>query len=403
MVIVHLTASRFFGGPERQMLGLAQALVPTYRSAFLSFAEGGKCMAFLDEAHRQGFEARKLVNDTPHGLAAVREIGHWLRRWRSGVLCCHGYKADLLGRWAARREKAPVIAVARGWTGENWKVRVYEALDRWRLRGMDRVVCVSGGQAARVRRIGLPEEKVLVIHNAIDTHRFTNPDPPYEEKLRWFFPRTCRRIVGAAGRLSPEKGFATLIDAAREISRNDPSIGFILFGDGPLRAKLARRIEGAGLAKTFVLAGFRDDFDSFLPFLDLLALPSFTEGLPNVVLEAFAAGVPVVATAVGGTPELVDDGVNGYLISPGDAQALARRILDVLSFPANQRAMGQEGREKVAREFTFEIQARQYRQLFEELIGPEFGCPGNLKSEYRNPKQIQMSKKGNPKPGIVKF
>jgi glycosyltransferase involved in cell wall biosynthesis len=121
-------------------------------------------------------------------------------------------------------------------------------------------------------------------------------------------------------------------------------------------------------------------------------LPSFTEGLPNVVLEAFAAGVPVVATAVGGSPELVEDGVNGYLVPAGDAKALARRIMDVLSFPANQRAMGQEGREKVTREFTFQIQARQYRRLFEELMGSEVKWRQNPKSECRNPKQIQMTK-----------
>jgi glycosyltransferase involved in cell wall biosynthesis len=392
MVVVHLTSSTFFGGPERQMLGLAQVLVPHFRSVFLSFGEGGKCLAFLDEACKRGFEVRKLVNDTPHFFAAVQELRHWLRRWQPAVLCCHGYKADLLGRWAARREKVPVVAVSRGWTAENWKVRLYEALDKWQLRGMDRVVCVSRGQATIVRRTGVPDEKVRVIHNAIHASRFENPNLIYKERLRRLFPKPCTRMVGAAGRLSPEKGFAILIEAAQELARSDLGIGFVLFGDGPLRAKLSRRIVSAGLAKTFILLGFRHDFDSFLPFFDVLALPSFTEGLPNVVLEAFAAGVPVVATAVGGTPELVEDGANGYLVPAGDAKALARRIMDVLSFPANQRAMGQEGREKVTREFTFEIQARQYRRLFEELIGSEVKWRQNPKSECRNPKQIQMTK-----------
>ncbi len=392
MLVAHLTSSRFFGGPERQMLGLAQGLAPHFRSAFLSFAEGGKCLAFLDEARKQGFEAGKLINDTPHLLAAVSEIRTWLRRWQVGVLCCHGYKADLLGRWAARQEKKPVVAVSRGWTGENWKVRLYEMLDRRLLCGMDRVVCVSTAQAAKVRRLGVPDEKVIVIRNAIQATGFRNPHPTYREILRQYFPRPCTRIVGAAGRLSPEKGFAILIEAAQELARSDSGIGFVLFGDGPLRSKLSRRIVSAGLAKTFILAGFRDDFDSFLPFLDLLVLPSFTEGLPNVVLEAFAAGIPVVATAVGGTPEIVEDGVNGYLVPPGDAKSLASRITDILSFPANQRAMGQEGREKVTRQFTFEIQALHYRRLIEELIGSEVRRQENPKPECRNPKQFQMTK-----------
>jgi glycosyltransferase involved in cell wall biosynthesis len=104
-----------------------------------------------------------------------------------------------------------------------------------------------------------------------------------------------------------------------------------------------------------------------LPGLDALVLPSFTEGLPNVVLEAFAAEIPVVATATGGTPEVVTDGVNGYLVPPGDPDALARRIGDVLASEERRRAMGRQGRQRIEEEFTFETQARGYARLFAEL------------------------------------
>src|SRR5437660_11632373 len=96
----------------------------------------------------------------------------------------------------------------------------------------------------------------------------------------------------------------------------------------------------------FILAGHRSDLDGFLPFLDVLVLPSYTEGLPNVVLEASAAGVPVVATAVGGTPEVVEDGVTGYLVPPGDPEALAGRVRDVLAMPDGGRTLGQRGRQR---------------------------------------------------------
>ena len=143
----------------------------------------------------------------------------------------------------------------------------------------------------------------------------------------------------------------------------------MLFGDGPLREDLARQIAAAGLAGRFVLAGFRDDLDRFLPHLDLLVLPSYTEGLPNVVLEAFAAGVPVVATAVGGTPEVVEDGVSGWLVPPGDPAALARRILDVLGHEERRRTMGERGRARIRSQFTFEAQSLLYQELFAELTG----------------------------------
>ena len=119
------------------------------------------------------------------------------------------------------------------------------------------------------------------------------------------------------------------------------------------------------------------DLDRFFPFLDLLVLPSYTEGLPNVVLEAFASGVPVVATAVGGTPEVVEHGVNGYLTPAGDDEALAARILDALSSEENLREMGLHGRQRILEQFTFERQAQRYLELIRELTpGPApLGAP----------------------------
>jgi glycosyltransferase involved in cell wall biosynthesis len=369
MNIVHLTASTLFGGPERQMLGLAGALAGECRSTILSFSEAGRCRAFLDEAREQGFEATALEHDTPHLRAAARELAGRLRRTGADVLLCNGYKASLVGRVAARREGVPVVAVSRGWTAESWKVRLYEALDRINLRWMDRVVCVSEGQAAKVRRAGISPGRVVVIRNAIRAERFDEPDAAYRDRLLALFPNPLRHVVGAAGRLSPEKGFAVLVEAASRVLRDNSGAGFVLFGDGPLRGALARQIEAAGLAGRFVLAGFRDDLDGYVPWLDVLALPSFTEGLPNVALEACAAGVPVVATAVGGTPEVIEDGEHGYLVPPGDARALAARVLALLGSDDLGRGMGACGRLRVREEFAFEVQAQQYRQLFADLVG----------------------------------
>lgn len=368
MRIAHLTASTFFGGPERQMLGLAQSLTHTQvESAFLSFAEKGRCRSFLGRVCQAGFEAVALEHDTPWLRAEARDLTDHLARLQPDVLFCHGYKANLLGRVAARRRAIPAVSVSRGWTHENWKVRLYEALDRRHLRWMDRVVAVSEGQAEKVRRCGGRPERVRVIHNAVDPERFADPDPSYRVKLRRFFRQPFTRIVGAAGRLSPEKGFDVLIDAAARVVNAEESVGFLLFGEGPCKADLVKRINAAGLSRFFVLSGFRADLDRFFPFLDLLVLPSYTEGLPNVVLEAFAGGVPVVATAVGGTPEVVEDKVSGYLIPPGDPDALAARILDALSSEDNLRDMGLRGRQCVLEHFTFERQAKHYLELLDEL------------------------------------
>jgi glycosyltransferase involved in cell wall biosynthesis len=380
MNIVHLTASTFHGGPERQMLGLAHHLPETYQSVFLSFAEGGRCRQFLSTVRHHGFEAVALTYDTPRLWSAVREIIGHLKRIGADVLCCHGYKANVLGRIAARRYKIPAIAVSRGWTAENLKVRLYERLDRFHLSWMDQVACVSEAQAARVRRAGVRPERIRVICNAIDPTRFHEPDARYRAKLLRYFRQPRSYIIGAAGRLSPEKGFEVLVRAAERVLQEQPSTGFVLFGEGPERAKLQKQINAAGLGQSFALAGFRADLDRFLPHFDLLVLPSYTEGMPNVVLEAFAAGVPVVATAVGGTPEVIEDGVSGYLVDAGDDETMADRILQALDDPDALPDMGRKGRMSVQEKFGFATQAELYRELFEQLR-PDIAETGQIPAE----------------------
>jgi glycosyltransferase involved in cell wall biosynthesis len=376
MNIVHLTASTFHGGPERQMLGLARALGDDAQTTFLSFAEGGRCRAFVGVCRQQGFDAIGLTNDTPRLGAAIREIAEQLERTQAGVLLCHGYKANILGRPAARRCGIPAVAVARGWTGETFRVRWYERLDRLHLRFMDHVVAVSAAQAEKVRRTGVPVERTTTIPNAIDPERFVDLDPRFRGKLERLFRTPRTRIIGAAGRLSPEKGFDVLVDAAAQVLDIDPNLGFVIFGEGPCKHALQEQINALGMAGLVVLAGFRNDLDRFIPQLDLFVLPSHTEGLPNVVLEACAAGVPVAATAVGGTPEVIEDGVSGFLTPPGNSEQLAACIDEALENEERLREVAFQGRQRVLESFTFSAQRERYLELFSRLLGTKAPAPG---------------------------
>ncbi|MBW3597675.1 MAG: glycosyltransferase [Planctomycetes bacterium] len=365
--IVQLIASSSFGGPERQMLELARQLAPRRRTVFASFSEGGSRQDLLEKAAASGFEAVLLRHDAPRLNAAIAEIRELLSRVGAGVVCCHGYKPDLLGGAAARRQGAPAIAVSRGWTAETWRVRGYEILDRYALRWMDRVVCVSQEQARKVRRAGVPARKVEVIYNAIRPERFAQVDAADRLRLEAMFPRTPRWIIGSAGRLSPEKGLDVLIDAAAAVAARASDVGFVHFGQGRRREALERRIARRGLGDRFLLPGHCERLDRFMPHFDVFALPSYTEGLPNVVLEAYAAGAPVVATRAGGTPELVEDGESGRLVRPGNAPDLARALTEMLDSEARRRRFGAAGRRRVSRDFTFEAQAEQYERLLASL------------------------------------
>ena len=350
------------------MLGLARALPATYKSVFVSFPERGLCRPFMEAAQQSGFATLSLKQNAPRYLAAIREIAAVLQSFRTDILLCHGYKADLLGLIAARYVGVPVVSVSRGWTAATLKVRVNEVVDRLSLHFMDAIVCVSEGQAAKVRHLRVAADRVAAIRNAIRVDRFASVDPTYRDMLRRMFVPPPDRIIGAAGRLSPEKGFADLVVAAEKVIQEDRTVAFVIFGEGPLRGELTRRIAERGLTGKVLLPGFRDDFDHYIPAFDLLTLPSYTEGMPNIVLESLAAGVPVVATAVGGTPEAIQDGVSGYLVPPGDPVALADRILRILRSDDGGYSMGSKGREYVQAHFTFEAQAAMYERLFEVLI-----------------------------------
>jgi glycosyltransferase involved in cell wall biosynthesis len=370
MNLVHLTASTFFGGPERQMLGLALAMPESVRTTFATFPEGGRGQAFLDEVRKHHFATVPLKTDFPKLFACVREIAELLRSTACDVLICHGYKAHILGRLAARRVGIPVLAVSRGWTGETRKVRIYEWLDRRHMRFMDRVICVSEGQAAKVRKwCRVPANRLHVIRNSARLNAFDNPNPRAREQLLAFFGDNANvsRVVVGAGRFSPEKGFGVLVEAASAICRESANTGVVIFGEGPLRGELERRVAELGLTGRVVLPGFRTDLDSLISGADVVVLPSYTEGLPNVALEASAAGVAVVATAVGGTPEAIADGVNGFLVPPGQPAAIASKVNELLRDHALRAQFGTAGRARMRELFTFQAQAAAYLQLFRTL------------------------------------
>lgn len=368
--IAHLIATNFYGGPEKQIVEHAMRLDPSRHTfCLLSFVEAGSTNELLTRAAEKNIHHRALRANGSFQPKIVGDLSAVLRAEGIELLVAHGYKSNVIGRLASWKTGIPIVAVSRGWTSENWKIGVYQALDKIFLHLADHVVAVSDGQAAKIAQLRVPRGKISVIRNSIAVVT-DGPGPVHDLKRELgISPDAC--LVVSAGRLSPEKNHMSMIEAARIALSGRDNLYFAVFGDGQLRQQLENKVADLNLEGRFLLPGFRKDFASFVQAADIFMLPSFTEGLPNVVLEAFAARRPVVATAVGGTPEVVEDGVSGYLVQPHEVEKMADCLIRLADSPTLRETMGMKGYERVKEHFTFESQTAQYEELYARFAGLE--------------------------------
>lgn len=300
--------------------------------------------------------------------AVLRETVRLIRDCRIDLVHSHGYRSDIIGYLAARRAGVPIVSTVHGWTPVTWKLRRYEQLDRWFLKRFDGVIGVSREIVDSLVECGVPPDRVRLFHNAV-------PACCSGEGRRGAmvenFPlvRTPgERIVLTVGRLSREKGIDLLLYAFHRHFGREPGTRLVIVGDGPLRGELAALAEQLGLADRVLFAGYTSAVERYYEIADLFVLPSRTEGLPMVILEAMQAGLPVVCTLVGGIPEVIDNGINGICVPPGDSDALGRAMGTVLDDPALASTLAELARKTVAERFSADSWARDIEGFYLETV-----------------------------------
>jgi glycosyltransferase involved in cell wall biosynthesis len=366
MHVMHLRASNFVGGPERQILEhVRRAESDSLHLSLCCFRDNGQASELEEAACAQGLDCSSVKARWPFDLGTIMELTRMIKARKVDLLVTHGYKPNLLGRVASWVAGIPTVAVSRGWTYESRRVRFYEFLDRIFLRLADGVVAVSEGQRQKILACDVKPDKVRVIHNAIDLATYPGPaEKSVRDELG--IPQDAILVV-TAGRLSPEKNHLGLVEAARMVLAKMPDVYFVIFGEGFLRPELEKAVADAGIGHRFFLPGFRSDVRSLLHESDIFVLPSHTEGLPNVVLEAFACHKPVVATSVGGTPEVVRHGQNGFLIQLNGMEDLATYLATLCASADMRHKMGEKGYQFVKEQFGYEQQTRLYLDIYERM------------------------------------
>lgn len=332
MKVMHLIAPAPFGGAETVVKALALKRGGRGDTIVAALVREGN-HPFVLGARAAGVDLRTIETGSRQYLRQVRQVSELIRRERVDVLHTHVYHANIVGFLGARSSRCLRVTTFHGHTGGSARVRLYERADRWMLPRFDAVICVSERQRGELTRAGIGPDRLHVIPNGA-----TAGTPLPRAEARRQLGLGDGAAVGWIGRLSHEKGPDLLLDAVAALPGH---ITAVLLGDGPLRQPLEERARAMGLGQRVVFAGQRPDAGALIGAFDLLVLSSRTEGMPMVLLEAVAAGVPVAAFAVGGIPDYLNDR-NGWVVPAGDTAALAAAVAGAIADPALRVARSSE-------------------------------------------------------------
>ena len=330
--VLDLRDSPWVDGPGRTILDTAAMVDPArYRivvGAFSGSRHGEH--AYLAEAVRRQLETYPIGERRALDPDVLRQIMRWCRSHAIDIIHTHDFRSDLYGLAAARRLGIPAVSTCHGWIANDLKGRIYTSVDKFLLRFFDRIIVVSARMQAHLASRGIPVHKIDLIQNALVVENYRPDRGDRTARAEWGIPEH-HKLVGKIGRLSPEKCQDLFLRAAAELLRQDRDISFVLIGIGPEEERLRVLSAELGITKHVVFAGYRGDMERVYNSLDLVVQSSSTEGMPNVILEALLMRVPVVATDVGGTAEIVSDGKSGRLIPPNDAGALVAGMREALT------------------------------------------------------------------------
>jgi glycosyltransferase involved in cell wall biosynthesis len=314
--------------------------------------------------------------DKPSGL-------HWdttdrvqavLQKFRPDVVHTHHMTALLYAGRAARRDRIPVVHTEHNniasHRSNSWSRRLRTAL-LWRYAGRhaDRFCAVSRDVVAAAGKYGtIARWKLAHVPNGIDTALFAAVESHRSAVRAALGVAPDAPVIGTVGRLAEVKQHAVLIRAFARIIREFPSARLLLVGDGPLRAELEGLAASLSLDGTVLFTGYTPNPEGYLAAMDVFALVSRAEAMPLVIPEAWSAGRPVVATRVGGIPELIEDGKTGLLVESGDVDGLARRLRRLLADPMQARQLGRAGRELARAKYDVTVMAGTYHRIYRELL-----------------------------------
>jgi glycosyltransferase involved in cell wall biosynthesis len=358
MKVLHVEMGRYLYGGARQVAYLLDGLAKYPGEHILVCAEGAEIAEAIENPAVRIYPLAMRGDLDPGFMSRLRRV---IRAERPDLLHAHSRRGELLTALAGRLENLPMIYSRRVDNPPRW-------LDRHlKFPLFGKIIAISEGIRGALLQVGVSGEQVTCVPSAVDTERY-RPECEGEWFLREFSLESKQPVLAVIAQLIERKGHAVLFDALPAVLSRHADLQVMVFGQGPLESRLRQAVRQRGLERCVRFEGFRADLDRIIPCLDLIVHPAFMEGLGVSLLEAAACGMPIIASRVGGIPEAVRHGLNGYLVEPGDSKAIAGAINDLLDCPEKRREFGRAGRKIVLERFSIQRMVEGNYRVYQSLL-----------------------------------
>ena len=366
--ILHLRDSPWVDGPGRTILETA-SLIDTTKYNYIIGAFGcpdGTSSPLVEAATSRSLKVFPIKEKKSFDLNIIRQILKYIDKNNIHILHSHETRSDLLGLICAKKKNILLATTLHGWIVNDFKSKMLTCLDKIILHFFDMVIVVSKRMKQQVMKFKIPEKKIHVLRNSLLVDQYI-PDSEDKAFRKEFNIPPGTVLIGNIGRLSPEKGQVDFILAANEILKKNYNVKFVLIGIGPDQEKLQKLTQENSISDSVIFTGYRSDMQSIYNSLDLVIQSSYTEGMPNVVLESLLMEVPVIATDVGGTSEAIINEKTGILIVPKNTAEIKRQINLFLKNQNKFRMMAVRGRHLVKEKFNFHDRTKKLSLIYDEL------------------------------------
>ena len=369
--ILHIIASPVIGGAEKLLLTLLRNYNIEKIDLILGIyviVGGRNTNLFWDEASKTGAMIERIRIRHPYGLTQVFDLYRIIKKYRPHIIHTHGYKTNLLGYFISQYFRVPIIATYHGWLHfNNFKSTIVKKVESKILPHFDLIIAVSDQIKKGLSRKGIPLEKIITLNNvpAIDGNNRKYEKVILKKELN-ISPETS--VIGFVGRLEYVKGCEFFIKAAAIIIKRFPDCRFVIFGAGSEQKKLEELARELNIEKWIKFMGFCRGTDKVFQMLDVYAMPSLSEGVPLTLLEAMYYGVPVVATNVGGVPEIIQHNIHARFVPPKDIEILAEAIIETLVNCDSTEAMVKAAKLKVDTDFSIGNWVGKIENVYFNLI-----------------------------------